>query len=145
MKKKENILETIELLKSTSQFISDTRASLCAPYGLTHTQAVILLDIFHHPHETKITDICKRLNKTTNTISPLIKRMEEKGYLRKKQNQEDNRVFEVFFTEKGKEMMDRINIDVLHFSTPLFDQLSDEEFENLYQSLYKMNEVCDIK
>ncbi len=144
MKKKENILETIELLKSTSQFISDTRASLCSPYGLTHTQAVILLDIFHHPNETKITDICKRLHKTTNTISPLIKRMEEKGYLCKKQNQEDNRVFEVFFTENGKNMMDSINADVVHFATPLFEQLTDSEFENLYESLFKLNQVCDI-
>ncbi|MDE6408394.1 MAG: hypothetical protein K2K50_07320, partial [Anaeroplasmataceae bacterium] len=70
MKQKEDILETIELLKTTSQFIGDVRASLTAPYHLTHTQAVILLDVYHHPNETKITDICKRLNKTTNTISP---------------------------------------------------------------------------
>ena len=50
MKKKETILETIELLKSTSQFINDSRAALCAPYGLSHPQAILLLDIYHHPN-----------------------------------------------------------------------------------------------
>ncbi|MDE6241969.1 MAG: winged helix DNA-binding protein [Anaeroplasmataceae bacterium] len=145
MKKKEDILETIELLKTTSQFIGDARANLTAPYHLTHTQAVILLDVYHHPNETKITDICKRLNKTTNTISPLVKRLVEKGYLVKKQNSFDNRVFEVSFSEKGMIMMKSINEDVLKFSTPLFNELSDEEFSNLYKSLKILNKVCGLE
>ncbi|MDE6655989.1 MAG: winged helix DNA-binding protein [Anaeroplasmataceae bacterium] len=145
MKKKEDILETIELLKTTSQFIGDVRANLTAPYHLTHTQAVILLDVYHHPKETKITDICKRLNKTTNTISPLVKRLVEKGYLVKQQNARDNRVFEVSFSEKGMEMMKHINEDVLAFSTPLFNELNDEEFNNLYKSLKILNKVCGLE
>lgn len=145
MKKKEDILETIELLKTTSQFIGDARANLTAPYHLTPTQAVILLDVFHHPKQTKITDICKRLNKTTNTISPLVKRLVEKGYLQKHQNSMDNRVFEVSFTDKGNSMMMEINEDVLSFSTPLFNEMSDEEFENLYKSLKILNKVCGLE
>ncbi|MDE5547098.1 MAG: winged helix DNA-binding protein [Anaeroplasmataceae bacterium] len=145
MKKKEDILETIELLKTTSQFIGDARANLTAPYHLTHTQAVILLDVYHHPTETKITDICKRLNKTTNTISPLVKRLVEKGYLVKQQNSFDNRVFEVSFSEKGMVMMKSINEDVLKFSTPLFNELNDEEFSNLYKSLKILNKVCGLE
>ena len=145
MKKKEDILETIELLKTTSQFIGDARANLTAPYHLTHTQAVILLDVYHHPKETKITDICKRLNKTTNTISPLVKRLVEKGYLVKHQNAHDNRVFEVSFSEEGMDMMKHINEDVLAFSTPLFNELSDEEFSNLYKSLKILNKVCGLE
>ncbi|MCM1131726.1 MAG: winged helix DNA-binding protein [Roseburia sp.] len=145
MKKKEDILETIELLKTTSQFIGDARANLTAPYHLTHTQAVILLDVYHHPKETKITDICKRLNKTTNTISPLVKRLVEKGYLVKHQNAYDNRVFEVSFSDKGMNMMKHINEDVLVFSTPLFNELSDEEFSNLNKSLKILNKVCGLE
>lgn len=145
MKNKEDILETIELLKITSQFIGDARANLTAPYHLTHTQAVILLDVYHHPKETKITDICKRLNKTTNTISPLVKRLVEKGYLVKRQNVHDNRVFEVSFSEEGMDMMKQINEDVLAFSTPLFNELSDEEFSNLYKSLKILNKVCGLE
>lgn len=144
MRKKETILETIELLKSTSQFINDSRAALCSPYGLTHPQAIILLDIYHHPKQTKITDICKRLNKTTNTISPLIKRMMEKGYLKKEQNKEDNRVFEVSFTPMGKEMMSKINQDVYLFASPIFNRLTDEEFESLTKSLFVLNGVCGL-
>ena len=144
MKKKETILETIELLKSTSQFINDSRAALCAPYGLSHPQAILSLDIYHHPNQTKITDICKRLNKTTNTISPLVKRMMDKGYLTKKQNQEDNRVYEVSFTPMGKDVMSRINQDVYLFANPIFNRLTDEEFESLRKSLVILNGVCGL-
>lgn len=145
MKKKEDILETIELLKTTSQFLGDARANLTAPYHLSPIQAIILLDIFHHPNQTKITDICKRLNKTTNTISPLVKRLVEKGYLEKFQNPRDNRVFEVSFTDEGNAMMRNINEDVLTFATPIFKKMSDEQFACLYQALKILNKACGLE
>lgn len=144
MKKNEDILETIEALKSISQFIGDVRASLCSPYKISPIQAVILLDIYHHPLETKITDICKRLNKTTNTISPLVKRLVDRGFLIKCQNKEDNRVFEVFFSSKGKEIMNQINLSVVSFASPIFNELSDDEFQNLSILLKRLNKVCGL-
>ncbi|MDE7162010.1 MAG: MarR family transcriptional regulator [Anaeroplasmataceae bacterium] len=142
--KQEEILKTIELLKSASQFIGNARASLCTPYGLTPLQAIILIDIYHHPNQTRITDICKRLNKTTNTISPLVNRMIDKNYLIKRQNSKDNRIFEVFFSNRGEEIMTRMNQDILNFANPYFAKLSEEEFKNLYQSLILLNKVCDL-
>ncbi len=139
-----NILEVIELLKRTSQFISNSRANLCAPYGLSHIQAIIILDIYHNPLATKITDICKRLNKTTNTISPLINRLISKGLLYKTQNKQDNRVFEVFLTEEGQKMMESINKDVIKFAEPLFACLKDDEYDNLKNSLEILSKVCGL-
>lgn len=144
MKERTSILETIELLKSISQFIGEARANLCAPYGLTPIQSIILLDIYHHPDHTKITDICKRLNKTTNTISPLVNRLVEKGYLLKHQNKVDNRVFEVFFSSLGKDIMEKINKDVFAFAAPIFNEVSDKDYESLYNSLKALNKACGI-
>ena len=144
MKKQEDLLETIELLKSISQFISKSRAGLSTPYHLTPTQAIILLDVANHPNHTKITDICKRLNKTTHNISPLVNRMIEKGYIEKRQNKVDNRIFEVFISEYGNDILNRFNKDVLAFATPIFEELSEEEFHELYNSLKKLNKVCGI-
>ena len=70
--------EIIEMIKALSNYFNNVRDALCAPYGLSSIQAVIVLDIYHHPDETKVTDICKRLHKSTNTISPLINRLVEK-------------------------------------------------------------------
>lgn len=145
MKKKEDILELIEVLKATSQFIGDTRANLCAPYGLSPIQGIIILDIYHHPKARKITDICKRLNKTTNTISPLVNRLMERGLLYKVQSQKDNRVFEVFLSDEGQAMMAEFNKELLSFAGPIFQKLTDEEFNSLFVSLKALNKACGLE
>lgn len=144
MKSKKEILAVIELLKVVSQFIGDTRTTLCAPYGLSHIQAVIILDIYHHEHATKITDICKRLHKSTSTISPLVNRLIEKGLIEKKQNQKDNRIYEVYITKSGRQILDQINEDVLSFAEPIFAEFTDESFKNLKDSLYTMSRICGL-
>ncbi len=145
MKNKEEMLELIEVLKATSQFIGDTRANLCAPYGLSPIQGIIVLDVYHHPSATKITDICKRLNKTTNTISPLVNRLVDRGLLYKRQSQKDNRVFEVFLSNSGHAMMNEFNKELLSFASPIFNRLTDEEFGSLFVSLKALNKVCGLE
>ena len=145
MKTKESMLELIEVLKATSQFIGDVRASLCAPYGLSPIQGIIIGDIYHHPTSTKITDICKRLNKTTNTISPLINRLIDRGFLYKKQNEKDNRVFEAYLSEFGQNIMDQFNSDLVDFASPIFNKLSDEEFNQLFLHLKTLNKACGLE
>lgn len=144
MKSKKEVLEVIELLKAVSQFIGDSRTKLCAPYGLSHIQAIIILDIYHHLNATKITDICKRLHKSTSTISPLINRLIEKGFLEKRQNQIDNRIFEVYLTEYGQQILNKINEDVLAFAEPIFAEFTDESFQNLKESLNTMSRICGL-
>ena len=85
-------IEVINNIKILSDYFANVRDTLCAPYGLSSIQVVIVLDVFNNPNETKITDICKRLHKSTNTISPLINRLVSKGFLKKEQSKEDARV-----------------------------------------------------
>lgn len=144
MKKKEDILGIIEQLKSLSQFITTSRTTLSTPYHLTPTQTLILLDIAHHPNQTKITDICKRLNKTTHNISPLVNRLIQKGYMVKQQNQVDNRIYEVYLSTYGKEIISLIDKNVLDLATPIFESLSEEEFQELSISLQKLSKVCGL-
>lgn len=145
MKNKAEVLEVIELLKIVSQFIGETRTKLCTPYGLSQIQAILILDIYHHKNETKITDICKRLHKSTSTISPLINRLIEKGFLQKKQNLKDNRIYEVSCTAFGQRVLNHINEDLLAFAEPIFAEFSDEAFYGLKESLETMSRICGLK
>ena len=128
-------IEVINNIKILSDYFANVRDTLCAPYGLSSIQVVIVLDVFNNPNETKITDICKRLHKSTNTISPLINRLVSKGFLAKEQSKEDARVAYVSLTEKSKEITSSINVDIRDFVWPIFDQLSDEEFESIKKAL----------
>lgn len=143
MERREKVLEIIESLKYLSLFLSDTRDKIAIPHGLTHLQAIVLLDIYHNPSQTKITDICKRLSKTTNNISPLVNRLMEKELIYKKQSSNDNRVFEIYLTDKGQDILDKIITDVINFAIPLFSNLGDSDFIKLESSLSKLRKVCE--
>ncbi len=140
-KNPENRKEVIDMLKELTSRFSNIRDNLCEPYGLSSLQAVIIMDIYHNPSESRVTDICKRLKKSTNTISPLINRLIDKQFLTKVQNKSDNRVFDVKLTAKTLEIAEEINVDVSDYTYPMFDSLTDVEFDNIYQSLLKLLEV----
>lgn len=131
----EKRIEIIDMIKSLSNYFNDVRDALCAPYGLSSIQAVIVLDIYHHPDSAKVTDICKRLHKSTNTISPLINRLVVKGFLLKVQSREDARVTYIQLTEKTKSITENINVDIYDFTWPMFESLTEEEFDKIYDCL----------
>ncbi len=131
----EKRIEVINMIKDLSNYFNDVRDALCAPYGLSSIQAIIVLDIYHHPDSTKVTDICKRLHKSTNTISPLINRLVAKGFLSKVQSQEDARVTYIELTDKTKGITESINVDIYDFTWPMFESLTMEEFNKIYDCL----------
>lgn len=137
----ENRKEIISMIKNLSNYFSNIRDELCEPYGLSSIQAVIILDIYHHPDARRVTDICKRLHKSTNTISPLINRLVAKGYLKKKVSKEDGRSTNVYLTEKTKEMTDNILVDVSDYTWPFFESINDTQFEQVYNALKLLLEV----
>jgi DNA-binding MarR family transcriptional regulator len=65
----------------------------------------------------------------------------DKQFLTKVQNKSDNRVFDVKLTAKTLEIAEEINVDVSDYTYPMFDSLTDVEFDNIYQSLLKLLEV----
>ena len=87
--KMDKLGEIIEMINTLSDKFYKLKNNIFSPYGLSAIQASIILDIYHNPNETKITDICKRLNKSTNSISPLVNRLVEKNFLEKKHDEKD--------------------------------------------------------
>lgn len=131
----------IDMIKELSTYFNNVRDALCAPYGLSSIQAVIILDVYHNPDETKITDICKRLHKSTNTISPLVNRLVSKGFLKKTQSKDDGRVTYVELTEMTNKITEKISIDIYDFTWPMFERLSDDDMDSILNSLSILLEV----
>ncbi len=137
---RENILN---MLKDVSTKFESLRDAVCAPYGLSSTQAILILDIYHNSSKTKVTDICKRLNKSTNTISPLINRLCAKGFLKKEQDESDNRVFYIKLTSKSKAITDKISIEIEDYTLPIFEQLEDEDIMTIKKGLELLKRVVE--
>lgn len=60
------------------------------PFGLTYPQYLVLLALWEKD-EVTVKVLGERLNLGTGTLTPMIKRMEEKGWVKKERSQKDER------------------------------------------------------
>ena len=71
--------------------------------GITYTQYIVLMVLWEQDHQP-VNDIAKRLYLETNTVTPLIKRMETLKIVTRRKDKEDARKTIVSLTERGKAM-----------------------------------------
>ena len=72
----------------------------------------------------------------SGTLTPLLKKLEEKGYIKRIRSNDDERNLIVEITKKGEELKDEA-ICVPHSMSQCMN-LTKEESEFLYKILYKM-------
>jgi len=73
--------------------------------SLTYPQYLVLM-ILWEEDGLPVNDIAKKLILNTNTITPLLKRMEKEGIIRRKRSGEDERKVMVQLTEKGRALQE---------------------------------------
>lgn len=71
--------------------------------GITYPQYLVLLVLWESDNQP-VNDISKRLHLNTNTITPLIQRLEQMGIVSKERGTDDSRKMYVKLTEKGWEL-----------------------------------------
>ncbi|SDA26141.1 DNA-binding transcriptional regulator, MarR family [Ruminococcus sp. YE71] len=73
------------------------------PLGLTYTQYILFLVLWEKDGLT-VGEICKRLMLDSGTLSPLLKKLRDQGYIEKQQSASDERSFIITLTDKGREL-----------------------------------------
>ena len=76
------------------------------PLGLTYTQYIVFLVLWEKDGIT-VGDLCEKLMLDNGTVSPLIKKMRQAGYVEKKRSKEDERVVVITLTEEGKALQEK--------------------------------------
>ena len=61
------------------------------PLGITYTQYIVLLVLWEQKAVT-VGELCRRLYLDNGTLTPLLKKLEEKGFLTRTRKTEDERV-----------------------------------------------------
>lgn len=88
---------------TVSRLITQAYGPMLDKLGVTYPQYLVLLVLWEKDSQP-VNDIAKRLLLNTNTVTPLLKRMEDEGLLTRKKGTEDARQVIVSLTDKGKEM-----------------------------------------
>ena len=105
------------------------------PLGLTYTQYIVFLVLWEKDGIT-VGEICDKLMLDNGTVSPLLKKMQQAGYVERKRSEDDNRVVVITLTEEGKALQERAK-DVTGKVAGCID-LPIEKAQQLYSLLYEL-------
>ena len=94
-------------LYTASRLITQAYHPLLSAYGLTYHQYLVLLVLWEQDAQP-VNDIAKRLYLETNTVTPLLQRMERVGLLVRRKGETDGRQMIVSLSRKGKELQNKL-------------------------------------
>ena len=105
------------------------------PLGLTYTQYIVFL-VLWEKDGVSVTKIGEKLMLDNGTLSPLLKKLEQAGYVERRRRREDDRVVEITLTEEGRALQERAK-DVPFKVAGCLD-LPAEKAQQLYSLLYEL-------
>lgn len=102
---------------------------------LTYTQYITMMVLWEH-HEMNVKELGKYLYLDSGTLTPVLKKLEQKGFISRKRNAQDERVLNVAVTEEGmnlREMAIEIPAKLGESVT-----LDEEDAKKLHEILHKL-------
>ncbi len=105
------------------------------PLGLTYTQYLVFL-VLWEKDGVSVTEIGEKLMLDNGTLSPLLKKMEQAGYVTRRRCRKDDRVVEITLTEAGRALREKAK-DVPGHVAGCID-LPPEKAQTLYALLYEL-------
>ena len=94
-------------LYTASRLLTQAYHPLLSEHGLTYPQYLVLLVLWEKDAQP-VNDIAKRLHLETNTVTPLLQRMEKEGVLLRERGAQDARQMIVSLTPAGRELKNKL-------------------------------------
>lgn len=124
-------------LYAAARNVTGLYAPCLKPLGLTYTQYIVFL-VLWEKDGLSVSEIGEKLMLDNGTLSPLLKKMEQEGYVERRRSPEDDRVVKITLTEKGRQLQEKAR-DVPVKVACCID-LPEEKARQLYQLLYELLE-----
>ena len=123
-------------LYTATRLITQAYTPMLTELGITYPQYLVLMVLWEKDNQP-VNDIAHRLLLETNTVTPLLQRIEKLGIVTRKKGEQDKRQQIVSLTEKGKAMEEQAYNSIPKGMT---DQLSAcpmklEDYQHLAQEL----------
>ena len=93
-------------LYTAARLITQAYTPMLTELGITYPQYLVLM-VLWEKDEQPVNDIAHRLLLETNTVTPLLQRMEKLAIVSRKKGGQDKRQQIVSLTQKGKEMEEK--------------------------------------
>jgi DNA-binding MarR family transcriptional regulator len=122
-------------LYTASRLITQAYHPMLAAHGLTYPQYLVLMVLWENDAQP-VNDIAKRLLLETNTVTPLLKRMETEGIVTRTRGRDDARQMIVKLTKKGHDLQEKLtDMPEAVGSSLLCETVTPETVPSLYAML----------
>ena len=108
-------------------------------FDLNRSQASILFTL-HQRSSMSQKELAESLNMTPPSITSAIRKMEQEGYIRRRQDESDQRVMPLALTEKGAACVENVKRVADEMHELIFQGMSPEEIMLFRRLLIQINE-----
>ena len=112
-------------LYTAARLITQAYTPVLTALGITYPQYLVLMVLWENDDQP-VNDIARRLVLETNTVTPLLQRMEKQGIVVRRKGEQDKRQQIVSLTDKGK-------------------QLEEDAHNNIPESMRDQLSACPLK
>ena len=130
-----------KILKIVSNYMDKDMNNCLSDYNITRSQMGILIYIQVAECkniEANQVDIEKEFNLKNPTVTGLINRLEEKGYIKRVRSEKDKRYNKLELTESGREILNKGKRKAQENEEKLLKILTDDEIKELKRILTKI-------
>ena len=115
---------------------------LLEPFGLTYTSYIVLLALWEEDEQT-VKELGQKLYLDSGTLSPVLKKLESAGFVRKERNRRDERSVSIILTAKGRRTQQSALSIPKHMHALLTEdrQLDDERIKALVGELHTVASI----
>ena len=103
--------------------------------NLTYTQYIAML-VFWEEKSCSLKELGEKLYLDSGTLTPMLKNLESKGYVKRTRSSVDERVLEIKITQLGEQLKEKA--DSLQHKIPKWNGLNCCEMKTLYNLLNKL-------
>ena len=95
-------------LYAAARKVTSAYTPILKPFGLTYTQYILFLVLWEKDN-IQVSEICEKLFLDSGTVTPLLKKLESKGYLTRHRCECDERCVYIRLTDSGKNLKNKLS------------------------------------
>ncbi|GAA0079277.1 MarR family transcriptional regulator [Clostridium sp. CTA-5] len=130
-----------EIYASTMSIVSNSLRDS----GLTNQQ-IMVIKLIAHNKQVNISQLCEEMSLAKGTVSGIVARLENAGYVKKIKYENDKRNTYVTFSDKGLEFAKEFRNEINQSFDKVFENFTEEEVNEVRTSLLKLkNKIKEKK
>ncbi|WP_049372023.1 MarR family winged helix-turn-helix transcriptional regulator [Staphylococcus epidermidis] len=103
-------------------------------FGITYSQYLVLLTLWEENPQT-LNSIGRHLDLSSNTLTPLLKRLEQSGWVKRERQQSDKRQLIITLTDNGQQQQEAVFEAISSCLPQEFDTTEYDETKHVFEEL----------